>query len=45
MGYNKLKAEKYSNVGGINQKASQYVTGDNEFLDLENYDNFLLLHL
>lgn len=38
MGYNKLKAEKYSNVGGINQKASTYVTGDNEFLDIENYD-------
>ena len=38
MAYNKMKAEKYSNVGGINQKASTYVTGDNEFLDLENYD-------
>lgn len=38
MGYQKLKAEKYTNLGGINQKASTYVLGDNEFLDLENLD-------
>lgn len=38
MGYNKLKSEKYTNLGGINQKSSQYVLGDNEFLDLLNVD-------
>lgn len=38
MGYGKLKTESYSNIGGINQKASTYVTGDKEVLDLENLD-------
>lgn len=38
MPYQKLKSERYANVGGINQKKSHYVTGDNEVLDLWNYD-------
>lgn len=38
MAYNKLKKEQYANVGGINTKASVYVTGENQVLDLVNYD-------
>lgn len=38
MAYQKLKKESYSNVGGINTKASVYITGENDVLDLQNYD-------
>lgn len=38
MGYQKLKREEYKNIGGINTKASVYVTGETEVLDLVNYD-------
>lgn len=38
MPYPKRKVETYSNVGGINQKASLYKTGENEVLDLVNLD-------
>lgn len=38
MPYDKLKSENYANVRGINQKASVYVTGEQEVLDLMNYD-------
>lgn len=38
MSYKKLKQEQYSNIGGINTKASVYVTGEREVLDLVNYD-------
>lgn len=31
-------SENYSNFGGINIKASQYLTGPQEFLDLINFD-------
>lgn len=37
MPYSKLKAERYQNVKGINQKKSYYETGDNEVIDLVNY--------
>jgi hypothetical protein len=36
MAYEKLKQELYLNVGGINEKASDYATGDNEVLSLKN---------
>lgn len=38
MAYEKRKEEEYSNIGGINGKASVYVTGEREVLDLVNYD-------
>lgn len=38
MPYPKVKSEQYSNVGGINQKASIYKIGENEVLGLVNYD-------
>jgi hypothetical protein len=38
----KLKEEHYTNLGGINQKASRYTTGVNEVLDLYNYDFSIL---
>lgn len=38
MAYAKLKKEEYKNIGGINTKASVYVTGDREVMDLINYD-------
>lgn len=38
MPYTKLKKESYTNISGINQKTSAYVTGDKEFLDIENFD-------
>lgn len=38
MPYQKVKTEQYSNVGGINEKASIYKTGENEVLGLVNYD-------
>lgn len=31
------KDPNYNNVGGINNKASEYITGPNQFLDLRNY--------
>lgn len=34
----KRKTESYSNLGGINLKASTYATGVNEFLDIKNLD-------
>lgn len=34
----KRKSENYSNLGGINLKASTYATGINEFLDIKNFD-------
>lgn len=36
MAYPKDKNENYQNVGGINQKNSEYTTGQNEVLDLTN---------
>lgn len=36
-GYPKDKHENYQNVGGINQKVSEYTTGENEVLDLTNF--------
>ena len=38
MAQEKRKVESYQNFGGINSKASQYVTGPTEFLDLRNMD-------
>ena len=38
MPYPKQKTEQYANLGGINQKASIYKTGENEVLALSNYD-------
>lgn len=38
MAYQKIKKEQYTNVGGINQKTSVYVTGERQVLDLVNYD-------
>lgn len=38
MPYPKIKSENYSNVGGINEKASIYKTGENEVLGLVNFD-------
>lgn len=38
MSNEKLKAEKYQGLGGINSKFSPYVTGPIEFLDLQNWD-------
>lgn len=38
MAYEKLKKEQYENIGGINTKASVYVTGEREVLDIVNYD-------
>jgi hypothetical protein len=38
MAEEKLKSENYANFGGINSKASPYVTGPMEFLDLRNVD-------
>lgn len=37
MPYKKLKDENYKNLGGINVKASTYLTGPQQFLDLRNY--------
>lgn len=37
MPYEKLKDENYKNLGGINVKASNYITGPQQFLDLRNY--------
>lgn len=34
----KFKSEQYTNFGGINSKASEYITGPTEFLDLKNWD-------
>lgn len=36
MAYPKNKKEEYTNLGGINQKVSKYITGEGEFLRLEN---------
>lgn len=33
----KVKTESYSNFGGINQKTSFYITGENDCLDILNY--------
>lgn len=33
----KIKQENYSNFGGINQKASSYITPNNDVLNLQNY--------
>jgi hypothetical protein len=38
MPYAKLKNENYQNLGGINQKASPFMTGANEALALLNWD-------
>lgn len=38
MAYEKNKSELYKAIGGINEKASNYATGDNECLRLENLD-------
>ena len=34
----KLKSENYTNFGGMNEKTSQYITSQNEFLVLKNLD-------
>lgn len=34
----KQKTESYSNLGGINVKASPYITGEMQFLDISNLD-------
>lgn len=34
----KLKEESYANFGGMNQKASRYMTGTQEALDISNFD-------
>jgi hypothetical protein len=34
----KFKSENYTQLGGINSKASPYLTGPHEFLDLQNLD-------
>lgn len=38
MPYPEVKSESYANIGGVNQKASQYVTGVNEVLQSFNLD-------
>lgn len=38
MPYPALKSENYQNLGGINRKLSTYLTGPQEFLNLENID-------
>jgi hypothetical protein len=38
MPYPEVKTESYSNIGGVNQKASQYQTGLNEVLKCTNLD-------
>lgn len=38
MSYQKLKNNNYKNFGGINSKASPYATGQEEFLNLSNFD-------
>lgn len=38
MSYPKIKVEQYANIGGINRKASVYVTGEKEVLSLINLD-------
>jgi len=35
--YPLLKVEQYLNLGGINTKASEYATGENQVLNLRNY--------
>jgi hypothetical protein len=35
--FQKLKSEYYSNLGGVNTKASRYITGRQQALDLRNY--------
>lgn len=37
MAYEKYKEEQYNNIGGINDKASEYITGGSQFLDIRNY--------
>lgn len=37
MAYDKIQVEFYNNLGGINEKASEYITGDGFFLNLRNY--------
>lgn len=41
MAYPKNKLETYNEIGGINQKASQYVVGENEVLNIFNM-NFIV---
>lgn len=36
--YPKIKSENYRNLGGINLKASLYLTNETEFLNLQNVD-------
>lgn len=38
MPYQKIPQESYSNFGGVNNKASRYLTGENEALRLVNLD-------
>ncbi len=38
MSESKVKTESYNNLGGINSKVSPYLTGPQEFLNLENFD-------
>lgn len=38
MAYEKIKQEVYMQYGGINTKASEYITGLHECLDLQNFD-------
>lgn len=38
MSHARIKAEHYENLAGINVKASPYLTGPNESLDIRNFD-------
>jgi len=38
MAHAKLKSESYQNLGGINVKASPYITGPHEYLNIVNMD-------
>lgn len=40
MAYDKLKTESYALLKGINSKASPYINGPQEFLDIQNMDFF-----
>jgi len=38
MPHSKISTDNYQNLGGVNVKASPYITGPLEFLDLRNFD-------
>lgn len=41
MSYPKPTTQRYNMIGGINQKASSYTTGENQFLKIMNLDGFV----